>query len=263
MQICQLARIINASPQRFAYCKAIQVEYRHEPLNLIQDVKTRWKLFFYMLVRAYRLRRFITTFAANPHHQSQNCENLLLQSSEQRQVLYIIEVLAPFRQLTALVSPGVGTSVSIDHEFWIYNRLLDHLDSYGDMLKACRAAWRVSIKNALLNAQQKLRQYYDGTYDNARRIYNLTTILNPAVKLTIYWNLKLFTSDFEDIYRVEFEHYYNTNYTKYSSNIVIDTSIGTSLRLKSNPQNSYSILYRTSQETSWLFNSSGRELELT
>ena len=255
--------MINASPQRFAYWNAIQVECGHEPLNLIQDVKTRWNSSFYMLVRAYRLRRFIATFAANPDYKSMHCENLLLQSSEWQQVLYVIEVLGPFRQLTELVSRGVGTSVSIHHGFWIYNRLLDHLDSYGDKLKACRAAWKVSIENALLDAQQKLRQYYDCTWDEAGRIYNLATILNPAVKLTIYRNPKLFTPDFEDIYREEFEHYYNTNYAKYSSDRVIDTSIGTSVRPESNPSNLDSILYGTSQETSRLFDSTSSEPELT
>ena len=78
-------------------------------------------------------------------------------------------------------------------------------------LSKVRAPWKVNLKGAIGAGIEKLKSYYSKTGKGRGTLYNLGTILNPRIKLSIYadsqWGIDYYVQ-----YREEFLLYYQENY---------------------------------------------------
>ncbi|EED20345.1 hypothetical protein TSTA_035710 [Talaromyces stipitatus ATCC 10500] len=166
---------VNASPQRRETFYNLQTS--SVKLVPIQDVRTRWNSTFLMLRQAKRLRSIFTPFCAE-----YDCEEMLLQDEEWRQVDYLLS----------------------HYVFKIYNKLFEHLKQLMKQLRRKRAPWKQQMLHALEAGQTKLDEYYSQTDYIPGHIYAVSTMLAPVNKfkffLTKDWDQK-----WRDIYRKSFQ----------------------------------------------------------
>jgi hypothetical protein len=92
-----------------------------------------------------------------------------------------MELLFPFYLFTTCLSGNDGPTVHKAYD--IYNNLFDHLDTAIDRLSWKRAPWKKQILAGLEDAHQKLRKYYQRTYQAEGYLYAIATILDPTSKL--------------------------------------------------------------------------------
>ena len=164
---------INASPQRREKFHAAQLS-RRKPLNLIQDVCTRWNSTLHMIRRARKLRSAIKTFIQR-HPEEQLID---LSATEWKHIDYLIEILYPFSKFTKAIGKSVN-SPTIHQVLSAYNHLFNHLDDQVDQLRGKRLPWKVKIRSALKKAHKKLQEYYTKTRDDIGELYGVATLLSP------------------------------------------------------------------------------------
>lgn len=170
---------INASPQRRA--KFHQLQSRNRPLNLLQDVATRWNSTLRMLLRARQLQKDITRYAEEYPHEG----ILILTDIEWKHVDYMIEILYPFYRLTNAVGT-ILNGPSIFLVFVTYTKLLDHLLLYCNKLSRKEEPWKKMLYEALANAHEKLMKYYNKTQQSEGDTYAIGSALVPHWKLSAF-----------------------------------------------------------------------------
>jgi hypothetical protein len=190
-----LAIYVNASPQRReTFCNLQTSSVKLVP---IQDVRTRWNSTFLMLRRAKRLRSIFAPFCAE-----YDCEEMLLQDEEWRQVDYLLCITEPFFNYTTQLSKT--RDVTAHYVFKIYNKLFEHLEQSMKQLQRKRAPWKQQMLHALEASRTKLDEYYSQTDYIPGHIYAVSTMLAPVNKfkffLTKDWDQK-----WRDIYRKSFQ----------------------------------------------------------
>ncbi|KAJ5152519.1 hypothetical protein N7492_009799 [Penicillium capsulatum] len=157
-----LAIYVNASPQRretFYNLQASGVK-----LVPIQDVRTRWNSTFLMLRRAKRLRGIFAPFCTE-----YDCEEMLLQDEEWRQVDYLLCITEPFYDYTTQLSKT--RDITAHYMFKIYNKLFEHLEQSMKQLRRKRAPWKQQILHTLEAGRTKLDEYYSQTDNIQGHIY--------------------------------------------------------------------------------------------
>ena len=114
-----LAIYIHASPQRRETFNSLQTK---EPkVTPIQDIRTRWNSTYLMLRRAKRLRAVFLPFCTE-----YDCEEMLLNDEEWRQIDYLLCLTEPFFEYTTEISKT--RDVTSHLVFKIYNALFEHLE---------------------------------------------------------------------------------------------------------------------------------------
>ena len=167
-----------------------------------------------MLERACRLKSNIKEWLAKEEYRS--FASLYPTNEEWRQIEYVITILHPFLKYTVLVSRTKG--VTINKAWLIYNRLFTHMEVIEETLKRKRTPWKVSIRNAVRKAREKLDQYYSNTDESNGLLYNLGTVLDPSLKLSIYESDDWGEVDrrpgitWESLYQSQFLQFYKRNY---------------------------------------------------
>lgn len=111
---------------------------------------------------------------------------LHLKDEEWAQVDSLLQILAPFSQLTAAI--GTTLDVSVHEMFRLYNWLFEQLESAERKWKsqARRVKYADELVQAISSAREKLSEYYGKTEGETGTFYNLASVLNPTNKLTLY-----------------------------------------------------------------------------
>ena len=110
--------------------------------------------------------------------------SLALHDQEWQQVQYIVQLIKFF--ILHGYTIGVQESPTIQHMFLTYNELFGHLDNEHAWLRRKRKAWKKDLLLAIDAARKKLCTYNSVTKGRQGRLYNLSIILNPTCKLTLY-----------------------------------------------------------------------------
>lgn len=171
---------INASSQRRQKFYAAQLG-RKRPINLVQDVSTRWNSTLKMLRRARKLAPAIDQFRSRcPEEKIQ-----AITPTEWKHIDYLIEILYPFNKYTDAIGKSVNTPTS--HQvFAVYNEIFDHLEDQIEFMKRKRIDWKVKIHDALIKGREKLSTYYQKTCTTLGSVYATATILAPEYKLAFF-----------------------------------------------------------------------------
>ncbi|OQD93269.1 hypothetical protein PENVUL_c191G06382 [Penicillium vulpinum] len=190
-----LAVYIHASPQRQA--AFLRLQEKGSQLVPIQDVRTRWNSTFLMLRRAKRLRSFFQPFC-----EEYNCEEMLLDTQEWRQIDYLLQITRPFFDYTTELSKTKEVTTHL--VFKIYNALFDHFFEAEALLKRKRVPWKSDMLKALIAGRLKLDEYYSQTDNLKGHIYAVGTMLAPNSRF------QFFLSDnwephWRDTYRKSFQ----------------------------------------------------------
>lgn len=170
---------INASHQRRERFHACQ--QRKRPLNLVQDVKTRWNSTLRMMKRARKLREALSRYAT----ECPNDKIYTFSEEEWRHVDYLIDILHPFKIFTEAIG-RVESGPTVHMVFEVYNQLFSHMEDNIRLLKRKRLPWKIKIRQALDNGYHKLSHYYTKTKDHIGKIYAIATILAPQYKLATF-----------------------------------------------------------------------------
>ena len=189
---------MNASSQRREKFYKIQREIsnRSRPLNLVQDVRTRWNSTLQMMVRACRVRKDIKQY----HFQHPEDLPSPLTDEEWRQVEYLVEILWPFQKFTNTIGGTKGPTIHF--VFDVYNALHAHMESALNKLQRKKIPWKREMKRAIEKGREKIRsvlltrtmfttntnaalfrQYYGKTQHALGTIYAIATVLSPGAKL--------------------------------------------------------------------------------
>jgi hypothetical protein len=190
-----LAIYVNASPQRREIFYNLQTT--DVKLVPIQDVRTRWNSTFLMLRRAKRLRDIFAPFCTE-----YDCEEMLLNDEEWRQVDYLLCITEPFFDYTTQLSKT--RDVTAHYIFKIYNKLFEHLEQSMKQLRRKRVPWKQEMLHALEAGRVKLDEYYSQTGGIQGHLYAISTMLAPVNKfkffLTNDWD-----QEWRDTYRNSFQ----------------------------------------------------------
>jgi hypothetical protein len=190
-----LAIYIHASPQRQA--AFLRLQEKGPQLVPIQDVRTRWNSTFLMLRRAKRLRSFFQPFC-----EEYDCEEMLLDNQEWRQIDYLLQITRPFFDYTTELSKTKEVTTHL--VFKLYNALFDHFFEAEALLKRKRVPWKSDMLKALTAGRLKLDEYYSQTDNLKGHIYAVGTMLAPDSRF------QFFLSDnwephWRDTYRKSFQ----------------------------------------------------------
>ena len=217
-----MAIAIQASPTRLADFKELQPpNSRDTPrVGLIQDVRTRWNSTLFMLIRAIRTRPFLEQWCRLDKYSK--FAALLPARTEWAQMEHTVFVLKPFRIHTESVSKA--NAPAIQSAFVIYDDLFGHVEESIALLTPSRARWKTEMVRGLNALKDVLQKYYRNTSEKGL-IYNIATILDPAVKLTLY---EMWPQDdidgqliiWRQYYQQEFEEFYARNYARYEDRAI-------------------------------------------
>jgi hypothetical protein len=125
-----------------------------------------------MLRRAKRLRAFFEPFC-----NEYDCEEMLLNDQEWRQVEYLLQITRPFYVFTTELSKT--TEVTTHLVFKLYNALFDHFFDAERQLRHKRVLWKKDMLAALEAGRLKLDEYYSQTDNLKGHIYAVGTMLAP------------------------------------------------------------------------------------
>jgi hypothetical protein len=205
MQIRALATAVNSSPEQLASFKSIQDPgdraFRDPSraslvrVGLIQDAETRWGSTYDMLERALEMKITIRKWL-NLDTNRRRYSMLCLRDEEWAQVDSLLQILAPFSELTTAI--GTTLDVSVHEMFRLYNWLFEQLESAERKWKGQtrRVKYAEELVYAIAAARENLSEYYGRTDGDTEAFYSLASILNPTNKLTLYkvctWLVRLF-----------------------------------------------------------------------
>ncbi|KAA8646752.1 uncharacterized protein ATNIH1004_005427 [Aspergillus tanneri] len=171
-KVRSLAIYIHGSPSRREAFNNLQTD--DPKLTPIQDVRTRWNSTFLMLRRAKRLRDIFTRFCAD-----YDCEEMLLNNKEWRQIDYLLYITEPFFLYTTELLKT--REVTIHLVFKIYNALFEHLEKSMKQLRRKCVPWKKQMLNSLEAGRLKLDEYYSQTDRVKPHIYAISTMLAPII----------------------------------------------------------------------------------
>ena len=116
--------------------------------------------------------------------QSQSMNMLKVSHKEWKQIKYIVKLLKSFK---TFINALESTAESMINKVWlIYNDLFDHLEDQHKKMRICRLSFTLQLSIVISAASKKLSQYYDKTTDKQDTLYNLDSVLNSSIKLSIY-----------------------------------------------------------------------------
>jgi hypothetical protein len=174
------------------------------PVLPIMDVKTRWNSTLELLKRAYRLREFTREWLQNPKLS----EYLPLFATQDAWmiVMYIMEVLSPFRYWTIWMSNK--HTVSLHHVITGYNDMFDRLHGVMRALAKKKTQWNEDLFFAVNLARQKLCKYYAEVTPMTGMLLISAHILDPFRKLPSFrkWNKGMYINpQYETSYTTQYQ----------------------------------------------------------
>ena len=107
-----------------------------------------------------------------------------LDSTEWRQVDYLLQLTYPFFRYTTILSKT--KEVTVHNVFSLYNSLFDHIEISMSRLRRKQLPWKKQILQALEAAKEKLSIYYGKTNQEHGYLYAMSTILAPKFKLQFF-----------------------------------------------------------------------------
>jgi hypothetical protein len=134
-------------------------------------VKTAWEL-------KKTIRRWLVA------HGQERLSNLVIQDSEWKKIKDIIRILEPFATLTSLI--GTSLQVSVHGVFRSFNWLFDQIEDTTGELRKETGEEKIELLDALNMAKKRLQMHYGQTSGIYGRFFNLSTILDPSIRLELY-----------------------------------------------------------------------------
>jgi hypothetical protein len=96
---------------------------------------------------------------------------------------------------------------------WVaYDDIFQHLERHDALLRATGEPWKVQLGNCLGAAQEKLSEYYTRTDGPRGLLYNLSCILDPTKKLSLYNGNGFEPQDAKE-YEAEFRQFHEDFYS--------------------------------------------------
>jgi hypothetical protein len=136
-----LAVLITLTPGRqneFIDCQQAKVRIAVLP---IMDVKTCWNSTLELLERSYRLLEFTHEWLQNPKYSKYRA--LFTTQDEWMIVIYVMEVLRPFRDWTLWMSKR--HTVTLHHVITVYNDMFDHQEGMMRALAKKKTPWNEDL----------------------------------------------------------------------------------------------------------------------
>ncbi len=99
-------------------------------------------------------------------------------------ILLINNILNSFYECILIVSRIINADIQL--KFRIFNALFNHLKDVKKFIRRSTSSLSAIIIKAYKKALIKLTKYYFKTEDSGEIIYNITNILNPTMKLSLY-----------------------------------------------------------------------------
>ncbi|QSS74860.1 hypothetical protein I7I50_03800 [Histoplasma capsulatum G186AR] len=209
-KIRHIANAISTSPKQQQRFHDIQATHSSTPpLNMIQDVRTRWSSTYEMAVRALRLKDAVNHWVQNSEREK--IRALKLSEPEWAQLKYVIGLLYIFYTTTKAVS--ITVTPMMQAAWWVYNRLFTHLETQMTRVRE-EQSWDATISSAIKQARDKLAEYYARTNQPFADYYAVAAVLDPSRRINAYapgdW-----TEEERQIYVDIARTYYNDNYQQY------------------------------------------------
>jgi hypothetical protein len=174
-----VAVLIMLNPGRrneFIDCQTAKV---HIAVLPIVDVKTCWNSTVVLLERAYRLREFTHKWLQDPKYSEYR--PLFTTPDAWTIVMYVMEVLRPFRHWTVRMSKR--HTVTMHHVISEFNDMFDHLDGVMQALAKKKSQWKENLFFVVKLARQKRSKYYAKVTPTTGMVLISAHILNPFRKL--------------------------------------------------------------------------------
>lgn len=149
-------------------------------MTLVKDLEVRWNTTHDMLERAVSLKRHILEWT----RRYTDYRPLCLDSEEWRNIQDLIDLLAPFKKITMLLSEA-GTPTA-SKAFLIYNSLFTHVDAYIPDEDGHVQLETMISPDVAQAGFDKLNEFYRKTEGPGGFYFNIATILDPTNKLKIY-----------------------------------------------------------------------------
>ncbi|KAJ8380963.1 hypothetical protein SKAU_G00017410 [Synaphobranchus kaupii] len=157
------------SPQAYARLEDIQIDLKMPVKRLQQDVQVRWNSTHYMLQSLLEQKRSLSVYAAD--------HNLAATLTVNQWTLMekTVEVLAPFEELTRVVSAETATAADVISAITVLKRVLSREHSTDQGIK--------TVKSTLLEAVEKSFSQVE-----TEPLYCIATLVDPRYKDRYFTN---------------------------------------------------------------------------
>jgi hypothetical protein len=182
----RIIRSIRSGPQSFLRFREINDIVKTADLKPILDVPTRWNSTYDMMDRALKLEKSIQMYASQHDSNlttSEMDKAFNLKGSMWGRFRDIMEYLQKFKDVsTGLCGDKYPTLSMVVPQ---YNRLLKHLEKYGEKTRPAALATSIDpLHRSVVAAHAKIKTYYNVTSET----YTIATVLDPRLKLDFYDN---------------------------------------------------------------------------
>jgi hypothetical protein len=156
-------------------------------LRMVGDIPIRWNSTYDMILRALRLRIPLRNWLDEEILVDPGLEQLSLSNMDWKKLKYLIILLRPFAEYTALI--GNTRDATINHTWNVYNALFDHMDMIRHKFNCKdveKTPWMSEFIMAVDAGTEKLKEYYSKTGGPVESQYALAAMLDPSQKLGIF-----------------------------------------------------------------------------
>jgi hypothetical protein len=180
----RIIRIIRSGPQSFLRFREINDIVKIADLKPILDVLTRWNSTYDMMDRALKLEKSIQMYVSQYDSNlttSEMDKAFNLKGSMWGRFRDIMEYLQKFKEVSTVLCGDKYPTLSMVVPQ--YNRLLKHLEKYGEKTRPAALATSIDpLHRSVVAAHAKIKEYYNVTSET----YTVATVLDPRLKLDFY-----------------------------------------------------------------------------
>lgn len=151
------------SPQAYARLEDIQMDMKMPTMRLQQDVQVRWNSTFYMMQSLLAQKRPLSVYAADHNLPA------TLTTNQWTLMEKAVDILAPFEELTRVVSAETATAADVIPAITVLKRVLSREQSTDQGIK--------TMKSTLLEAVDRRFSEVE-----TEPLYCVSTLLDPRYK---------------------------------------------------------------------------------